>query len=148
MVFEDLFATRTAAIDAIEAGAASVDRLRDPFVGPTDEAAMSFPAVDVRIRLGPLAADFLIDRPGGILVAEFPARPDLQFIEVGRVWSPAVVDRRRVVESRPEDDRVRIAAEDLKRPPQVRRRPDRRFDFQIIHEVVSDVFEDASRFLA
>jgi len=47
MVFEDLFATRAAAIDAIEAGAASVDRLRDPFVGPTDEAAMSFPAVEV-----------------------------------------------------------------------------------------------------
>jgi len=47
MVFEDLFATRTAVIDAIEAGAATVDRLRDPYVGPTDEAAMSFPAVEV-----------------------------------------------------------------------------------------------------
>ena len=47
MVFEDLFASRRRAIDAIEAGAGVVDALRRPFVGPTDEAAMSFPAVEV-----------------------------------------------------------------------------------------------------
>ena len=45
--FADLFESRTAALDAIEAGGRQIEEFRSPYVGPVDTGRMVFPALEV-----------------------------------------------------------------------------------------------------
>ena len=45
--FADLFESRAAALDAIEAGGRQIEEFRSPYVGPVDTGRMVFPALEV-----------------------------------------------------------------------------------------------------